>query len=288
MSPQSRPGPSRRTRISRRSPHTSSASQLPASASSPARPCSARISRYMLCGESRGCLRKEAPAPSVSLPEDSASEAWASRCSGKPFNPTPVSGCSRHMPTAAAHMVYRSVTDWSGASATCVMLVIRSWSIAVPTPNPPTRITPAAATAAPTFNARRVPASTSWTVHVTAVAIQAPRLKDSASGSRRASAHPAATTRCRTAVRPSASPVAHTSPKDTTVAMPITSCDPKVPTARIISPWYEAPVPVAYWCTPIAPCHRPSPTNDQASSRKSPRPRTRSSTVAGTRTKTWR
>ncbi len=56
-------------------------------------------------GESRGCLRKAAPAPSVSLPEDRANDALPSRCSGKPFKPTPVSGCSRHIAVAAAHIV---------------------------------------------------------------------------------------------------------------------------------------------------------------------------------------
>ncbi|CAM5624832.1 hypothetical protein STENM327S_02283 [Streptomyces tendae] len=59
----------------------------------------------MLCGDSSGCLRYPAPAPSVSLPEDSVNEACASRCSGKPFSPTPVSGRSRHIPAAAAHIV---------------------------------------------------------------------------------------------------------------------------------------------------------------------------------------
>lgn len=191
----------------------------------------------MLCGESSGCLTNPPPPPSVSLPEDSASEAWPSRCSGKPFIPTPVSGWSRHMPTAAAHIVYRSVTDWSGASLTCVMLVTRSWSIAEPTPKPPTRITPAAAVTAPTFSARRGPASASWIAQVSTVAIHAPRLKESASGTSSASAEQAAITRCRTGVRPSASPTAQIRPNATTVAMPITSCGPKVPTARMFSPW---------------------------------------------------
>ena len=126
------------------------------------------------------------------------------------------------------------------------MLLIRSWSIAVPTPNPPTRTTVAAATAANTFTARRIPASANCAPHVTAVAIHAPRLNDSASGSSSTSVHTAAAVRCRAGPDPSASPSAHTSPKDTTVAIPMTSVAPKVPTARISSPMYEAPVPVAY------------------------------------------
>ena len=99
------------------------------------------------------------------------------------------------MSTAAAHMVYRSTTDWSGASGTCAMLPMRSCSGVVPAPNPPTRTTPAATRAAPTRSARRSPDSTSSTQQVTAVAIHAPRLKDSASGRTSAAAHPAATVR---------------------------------------------------------------------------------------------
>lgn len=227
----------RRTRTRPRSAHTRSASQLPARVSSPIRPCSLSTSRYMLCGESSGCLLYAVPAPPMSLPEERASEAWPSRWSGKPFSPTPVSGWSRHMSTAAAHMVYRSTTDWSGASVTCVMLSTRSCSIAVPTPSPPTRITDTAATTAPTFTARRSPANVSWAPHARAVAIHAPRLNDSASGGSSASAHTTADVRCRTGPEPSASASAHTSPKATTVAMPITSVGPKVPTARTSSPW---------------------------------------------------
>jgi len=72
----------------------------------------------MLCGESSGCRWKPAPAPAVSLAAESASEEWLSRYAGKPLSPTPVTGRSRHMSVAAAHIVYRSVTDWSGASVT--------------------------------------------------------------------------------------------------------------------------------------------------------------------------
>ena len=71
----------------------------------PAAPARLSTSKYMLCGERSGWRRKPAPAPSVSLPDDSASEACPSRWSGKPFSPTPVSGWSRHMSTAAAHIV---------------------------------------------------------------------------------------------------------------------------------------------------------------------------------------
>ncbi len=59
----------------------------------------------MLCGDSRGWRWKSCPAPAVSLAEDSAREAWESRCSAKPLGPTPVSGFSRQIPAAAAHMV---------------------------------------------------------------------------------------------------------------------------------------------------------------------------------------
>ncbi|CAM5422329.1 hypothetical protein SVIOM74S_01851 [Streptomyces violarus] len=120
---------------------------------------------------------------------------------------------------------------------TWAMLSIRSCRSAEPTPNPPTRITPAANVAATTMSARRSPASTSWRVHVRTVAIHAPRLKESASGSSSTKAHAVAATRCRTDTRPSAIPTAHTRPRETAVAMPITSCGPKVPTARMFSPW---------------------------------------------------
>lgn len=74
-------------------------------------------------------------------------------------------------------------------------------------------------------------------VQVRTVAIQAPRLKESASGSSSTRAHPEAMTRCRADTRPSAIPTAHTRPSETAVAMPITSCGPKVPTARMFAPW---------------------------------------------------
>ncbi len=190
----------------------------------------------MLCGDSSGWRRKACPAPSVSPADDSASEAWPSRCAGKPFRPTPVTGCPRHMSPAAAHIVYRSTTDWSGASVTCVMLVSRSSSAAAPSPNPPTSTTEAATAATNTFSACRTPASSSCAPQATAVAIQAPRLKDRASGTSSASAHPAAMSRGRRSRAPSARPVAATTPKATTVAIPITYDGPNVPTARMSAP----------------------------------------------------
>lgn len=55
-------------------------------------------------GEQRLAPEGLARSP-VSLPDDSASEAWPSRWAGKAFSPTPVTGCPLHMSPAAAHMV---------------------------------------------------------------------------------------------------------------------------------------------------------------------------------------
>lgn len=68
------------------------------------------------------------------------------------------------------------------------------------------------------------------------MAIQAPRLNDSASGTSSTSTHPVATSCCRRSRAASASPVAATMPSATTVAMPITSDGPNVPTARMNAP----------------------------------------------------
>lgn len=78
-----------------------------------------------------------------------------------------------------------------------------------------------------------------------------------------------------------------TSPYATTVAMPMMSEGPNVPTARMSSPWYEAPVAVAYCHTPIPPWTRARATTAPATTAKSRRSRSRSTSAAGTSTNTW-
>lgn len=70
------------------------------------------------------------------------------------------------------------------------------------------------------------------------VAIHTPRLNESTSGSTSASETPPAIRRTRCgSPGASATAVATTSPNATTVAMPMTSPGPKVPTARTSWPW---------------------------------------------------
>lgn len=139
--------------------------------------------------------------------------------------------------------------------------------------------------ASATRAARRGPESSSWMPQASTVAIHAPRLNDRTSGRKSSPAQTSAAVRVRPGPLPSAIPVTMTSPYDTTVAMPITSVGPKVPTARMSSPMYEAPVPVRYWATPTAPWSSASPTRPQATTAKSRRSRIIRSTAAGTRTK---
>ncbi len=118
------------------------------------------------------------------------------------------------------------------------MEVSRSATISEPTPSPPTSTTPAAASARRTCTARRIPASAITSTAAPAVAIQEPRLKDSTSGTISSSAVPPAARRTRLgSPGASAAAVATTSPYATTVAMPMMSPGPKVPTARMSSPW---------------------------------------------------
>lgn len=94
------------------------------------------------------------------------------------------------------------MTDWSGASVTCVMLASR-WVISCePTPTPPTSSTAQAASTAKTRTACRHPASRVIAASASAVAIHVPRLKETVSGTRSSAAHAAAPV--RTARRPGA------------------------------------------------------------------------------------
>lgn len=68
------------------------------------------------------------------------------------------------------------------------------------------------------------------------MAIHAPRLNDTARGSTSSAEQASAQARCFAVAGASARPTAHTSPNDTTVAIPMTSPAPKVPTARMFSP----------------------------------------------------
>ena len=71
--------------------------------------------------------------------------------------------------------------------------------------------------------------------------------------------------------------------------MPITSPGPKVPTARMSSPMYEAPVPVTYWCDTDRALHqREHHERTRRQHPEVPGSRISSSTAAGTSTKICR
>ena len=208
-------------------------------ARSPIRPCSLRTSRYMLCGESSGCFWYAAPAPADVAAGGQRQRGVAVAVLGEALQPdagqrvfAPHADGGRPHGVPVGDRLVGGVGDL-GDAADPLLEHRRTDPEPADQDHTPRRPRPRA-----TFSARRSPASTTWIAHATAVAIHAPRLKDTASGSTQQHRRSrSATARCRAASAPA--PARPRTPARTTPRSPCPSRPPapKVPTARISSPW---------------------------------------------------